>query len=822
MSERARLGGDAGDLEARLAAIGQAHVFAHWARLGEAERSSLLADLARLDLDLLRDLSKAALHPEKAVPSEFAPPDLVSPASEPGGAARFEAARARGAELLRAGAVGYVLVAGGQATRLGFDRPKGVFPIGPVSGRTLFDFHGDRLAAIARRTGQAPLWFVMTSPGNHEATRAFFEERRWFGLPAERVVLFPQSTVPAFDRAGKLVLESPTRLFRNPNGHGGVLWALRDSGFLDRCAREGVRHLFYWQVDNPLVRIGDPLFLGLHDLAGAGMSSKVVAKSSADERVGVIGRRNGRLSCIEYSDLPKELRDRKDAAGRLVFRAGNLAIHALSVDFVASLARGAGRLPWHRAEKTVRGIDAAGTAREIPGVKFETFVFDALSETPASVTMEVLREDEFAPVKNADGADSPATAQAAICAYFARWFRKAELPVPEAQVHGEPAVEIHPRFAFDFAEFSERRADVPAAGGAPLFVQAAGHGGAAGDARPRVAVAHGGRSAEREISLRSGRSVMAQFDRTRYETVSLVVGSDGRWQLGDGEPRSPGAAAAALRAEGIDVVFLALHGPGGEDGVVQGLLESEGIPYTGSGVAASALAMDKIATRAVLTAAGIRCAPGVVVDRSAWRAEPGPLRDAIARLGRPVFVKAANQGSSYGVRRVATADAAALDAAIEHALGFGPRVVVERAIAGIEATVPVLGNADDGELRVLPPVEIRPRKADHFDLKEKYDADGASEICPPESLSEEQVRALGRVGLLAHRALGCDGLSRTDVIVAADGPFVLEVNTLPGLTERSLFPRAAAAAGLPFPELLHELVALALARARAAGRPEAR
>src|SRR5262245_3569010 len=205
--------------------------------------------------------------------------------------------------------------------------------------------------------------------------------------------------------------------------------------------------LFYWKVDSPLVAIGDTMFLRLRAELSAGMSSKVVAKRNAEEKVGVIGRRGGRLACIEYSDLPKELVAARDARGQLLYRAGNIAIHAISVEFAESLTRGGLRLPWHRAEKKVRALLDDGTTGEIPGVKFETFVFDALGATESSVTLEVKREDEFAPVKNAEGDDSPETARAAISATFARWFRKAGLEAPEP-------LEVHPLFALDSAEFA--------------------------------------------------------------------------------------------------------------------------------------------------------------------------------------------------------------------------------------------------------------------------------------------------------------------------------------------------------------------------------
>ncbi|HKE01744.1 MAG TPA: UTP--glucose-1-phosphate uridylyltransferase [Planctomycetota bacterium] len=458
------------ELSSRLRPIGQEHVLRFWRELGEAERAELASEVEALDLPLVERLAQEARAPKPAEAGALSPPRVVSPADGTLSREEIEAARRDGEALLRDGRVAFVMVAGGQATRLGIDAPKGTLPIGPVSKRSLFGMHADRVRAIGRRAGRTPLWFVLTSPMNHRATERFFVEQGFFGLPPERVALEPQGTVPAFDRLGRLVLASRSRLFRNPDGHGGSLLALARSGFLHRCRAEGADQLFYFQVDNPLARLGEPLFLGLHARARAGMSSKVVAKRDAGEKVGVLALRGGRVVCVEYSDLPASLRDATDAKGRLLYRAGNIAIHALSVPFVESLTRGGLALPWHRAEKKVAGVRDDGTVGDMPGVKFETFVFDALARSESSVTLEVDRADEFAPVKNAEGDDSPATARRALCAYFERWLRKAGLPAPPPGPEGYPVVEVHPHFAFDFAEFQAKRARVPAPSGSALYV----------------------------------------------------------------------------------------------------------------------------------------------------------------------------------------------------------------------------------------------------------------------------------------------------------------------------------------------------------------
>src|SRR6185503_11543174 len=284
----------------------------------------------------------------------------------PGGAQTEDARRARaaGEELLRSGRVGFVLVAGGQASRLGFEAPKGDYPIGPVTRRTLFAFHAQRLKAAARRHGVRTPWYVMTSPANDADTRAIFARNEHYGLDPADVFFFAQDMLPALDEQGRVLFAEADALFLAPNGHGGCLLGLASSGALDDMRRRGLTQLSYFQVDNPLVRPADPLFLGLHVLAGAGMSSKVVQKRGPGEKVGVLGRVDGVLSCIEYSDLPPELRDAREPGGALRFGAGNIAVHALAVDFLERLTRGGLELPWHLARKSMRVVEADGRTSE--------------------------------------------------------------------------------------------------------------------------------------------------------------------------------------------------------------------------------------------------------------------------------------------------------------------------------------------------------------------------------------------------------------------------------------------------------------------------
>jgi UDP-N-acetylglucosamine/UDP-N-acetylgalactosamine diphosphorylase len=262
--------------------------------------------------------------------------------------------------------------------------------------------------------------------------------------------------LPALDRDGRVLMSGPSDVFLAPNGHGGVLSALAQSGGLSHARKRGIEHFSYFQVDNPLARPADPLFIGLHAEARAEMSSKVVAKRDAAEKVGVIGRIDGKLSCIEYSDLPASLREARTPEGELVYRAGNIALHVIDLEFIDRLTRGGLKLPWHVAKKRMPVVDAEGRSTQVDGYKFETFVFDALQLARASVTLEVDRKLEFSPVKNAQGEDSPASARADLCRLYASWVDRAGLSLPAAGSDGLVPVEVDPCVAEDAISFAAR------------------------------------------------------------------------------------------------------------------------------------------------------------------------------------------------------------------------------------------------------------------------------------------------------------------------------------------------------------------------------
>ena len=318
------------DLLQRLEQHDQAHVVAFWDRLDEAQRRDLVAQIESVDLPTLRSRHANRDRPSATSTAPIDPVPTIAH-DDPRAAER----RAHGESALSRGEVAVLLVAGGQGSRLGFDHPKGMFAIGPVSRKTLFQIHSEKVLALSRRHGKPIPLLIMTSHATHAETVAFFERDDYFGLPREEVSFFQQGTMPALDLAtGRLLMESPGALFLSPDGHGGTLTALAKSGLLAKLSRRGIRQVFYLQVDNPLVRIADPEFLGHHLAARAEVSSRVIAKNGPKEKMGVLASVGGRCTIVEYSDLSDELAHGVDASGRLRFWAGSPAIHLFSVKFL--------------------------------------------------------------------------------------------------------------------------------------------------------------------------------------------------------------------------------------------------------------------------------------------------------------------------------------------------------------------------------------------------------------------------------------------------------------------------------------------------------
>ncbi len=458
-SDASRLEG----IRSRLKQHDQEHLLAHWDALGERQHAALLADIEQINFEALDDLIQRYVLADQpfALPASIEPASFYPADPRINLVGRYADAIKRGVAVIRKNMVAAFTVAGGQGTRLGFDGPKGMFPISPIRQASLFQLFAEYIRGTNRRYGADLMWYIMTSPQNHGDTIDFFENHDYFGLDRGRVRFFQQGVMPAFSPDGKILLEEEYRVAFSPDGHGGSLLALQRSGALQEMAEAGIEYISYFQVDNPLVHAVDPLFIGLHALGGSEMSSKTVPKVDDVERVGNFVKGDGRTMVIEYSDLPETLARARDEQGRRRFDAASIAIHVLNRSFVERLTADQARfaLPWHRANKKVPYINEKGEKIEpaIPNaVKLETFIFDAIPCAANPLILETVRAEEFSPVKNAVGNDSPETTRRDMIRRAARWLTQAGFDVPMTPA-GDPdgVFEISPLWALDAAHLRE-------------------------------------------------------------------------------------------------------------------------------------------------------------------------------------------------------------------------------------------------------------------------------------------------------------------------------------------------------------------------------
>jgi len=434
----------------RLEALGQGHLLTGWESRSDEARKRLAADLDATDLSVVGRFSELTADADSKT-LQIAPAPYVAVRD------RDESLAGLGLRVATAGKAAFLTVAGGQGSRLGFDGPKGLFPVTPIRKASLFQVFAEKLLGFRRWAGARMPWYVMTSPENHEPTQAYFRERSFFGLPEGDVLFFPQGTLPTLDMKGRLLLAADGGLFCNPDGHGGLVRALVRRRMIEDMRNRGVEHLFYFQVDNPLVNVPDPLFLGYHVDRGADVSVKVIPKRSPDEKLGVIAMSGGRACIVEYSDLDQERMHARDGGGRLVFEQGSIAIHIFRVEFLAGKALD---LPLHVARKKVTATDpTTGKPEERDAVKLERFIFDVLPVADRVLFYETVREDEFSPVKNREGLDSPETCMRDQTAKAARILEECGVQVPrDGNGFCRHRLEIAGTFAWDLSTLKERLA----------------------------------------------------------------------------------------------------------------------------------------------------------------------------------------------------------------------------------------------------------------------------------------------------------------------------------------------------------------------------
>ncbi|PSS11090.1 UDP-N-acetylglucosamine diphosphorylase [Actinidia chinensis var. chinensis] len=417
----------------RLKDFGQEDAFALWDELSSEERDLLVKDIERLDLPRIDRIIRCSFRSQglPAAAIEPVPEGSVSTVEE-----RTLEEREKwwkmGLKAISEGKLAVLLLSGGQGTRLGSSDPKGCFNIGLPSGKSLFQLQAERILCVQKLAAQSlndgsggfvPIrWYIMTSPFTDDATRKFFESHKYFGLEADQVIFFQQGTIPCVSKDGRFIMETPYRVAKAPDGNGGVYSALKYSRLLEDMATRGVRYLDCYGVDNALVRVADPTFLGYFIDKGVAAAAKVVRKAYPQEKVGVFVRRGkgGPLSVVEYSELDSSLASAiNQQTGRLRFCWSNVCLHMFTLDFLNQVANGLEKDSiYHLAEKKIPSIHG-----QTMGCKLEQFIFDAFPYAPSTALFEVLREEEFAPVKNANGSnfDTPDSARLLVLRLHTRW-----------------------------------------------------------------------------------------------------------------------------------------------------------------------------------------------------------------------------------------------------------------------------------------------------------------------------------------------------------------------------------------------------------------
>ncbi|MBO6067276.1 MAG: UTP--glucose-1-phosphate uridylyltransferase [Kiritimatiellae bacterium] len=432
------------EAEKMLKSCGQEHVLKFYKKLKKAEQEALLKQIATIEPKNVKYCQAALKAGTAAIDNSKGTAPKVAVLK---GKALKEAVAAGEAEL-KAGRVAALLVAGGQGSRLGYDGPKGCFSIGPVTGAPLFYFHARKILARSIRYGATIPFYVMTSEANNAATVKCFEDNGYFGLDPKDVFFFTQGMWPGMTKEGKIILDQPGHVFMSPDGHGGLLAALKKSGALKDMKKRGIKSVFFFQVDNPLVEIADPAFIGYHVNMKSEYSLKLCAKRDPLEKVGMPMKFGSQYRMVEYTEMTEEQCYRKDKKGNLYFLYGSPAIHVFDREF---LEREASRpMPLHLAFKKIPVVDDKGAVvkpTEPNGYKFEKFIFDILPNAKTVAFLAFDQKDDFSPVKNAEGSDSPATCQADMQEKWAKALAEAGVLVRK-----DVKIEIDPAYALDAAD----------------------------------------------------------------------------------------------------------------------------------------------------------------------------------------------------------------------------------------------------------------------------------------------------------------------------------------------------------------------------------
>ncbi|GAA5847368.1 hypothetical protein JCM3766R1_004693 [Sporobolomyces carnicolor] len=444
-------------------AAGQGHVFTFYDDLTPEQQRALYDQLVSINPQRVNAIHAAALEAEKEAAASTSD-DISPPPADCVGTVINQAEQARewngiGLEAIRQGTVGVLLMAGGQGTRLGSSAPKGCYDIGLPSHKSLFQLQAERikrLETVAEASQPIP-WYIMTSGPTRRPTEDFFRENSFFGLKPDQIIFFEQGVLPCLTDDGKIFLDTPSSVAVAPDGNGGLYAALRtplssssDRTVLSDLSSRNVSYLHAYCVDNCLVRVADPVFLGYCISRGSDCGAKVVKKTVPTESVGVVAQRLGKFSVVEYSEISKEMAERKDTetghGDDLAFRAANIANHFYTREFLEEVAHyDESKMPFHIARKKIPHVDLASKEAVKPakpnGMKLEQFVFDVFPFVQSFALLEAERKEEFSPLKNAPGtgSDDPETSRRDLLEEQKKWLRNAG-----AQIEDGVEVELSP------------------------------------------------------------------------------------------------------------------------------------------------------------------------------------------------------------------------------------------------------------------------------------------------------------------------------------------------------------------------------------------
>lgn len=428
----------------------QEHILHFWDELSEQEQKHLLEIAGAINFRKIQKYYKIAKTENKPINfSLLEPSDYVKQNDE-----RREKFYQLGSEALKSGKVAFLTVAGGQASRLGFDLPKGCFGISPITQKSLFQIFAEKILFYSNLYNQPLKWFIMTSIDNFKTTVDFFSQNNYFNLDKKNVFFFKQGINPTVtSESGDLILKNKSELFMNPNGHGGILGALTSQGYISQMEHLGIEYLSYFQVDNPLINMADPYFIGCHIDENSNISTKVIRKEFAEEKLGIAMQecKSTKRKIVEYSDIPEKIMQQQDENGDLLFNMGSTGIHIFSVSFIK---KASSKLPIHIANKemTLPNIsNSDNPEKKISVLKFETFVFDTIPLAKKAIFFETSRNEEFFPLKNKTGTDSIETCIDGQINLYRSWLK--DLGCKD--IDKIERCEISPLFAPDRASFLE-------------------------------------------------------------------------------------------------------------------------------------------------------------------------------------------------------------------------------------------------------------------------------------------------------------------------------------------------------------------------------